>query len=676
MIFTKEYNDLVEKKWLYYIKEGHPMPPLNPDIRSFIYDSWKRSKAYNVSPLKVKDKLLSAESIRRTQKENRVLIRVAHSYIQHLYSFIKGTNFVLALADAKGFVIDLVGDDTMIQTRTKKSGLRIGCCRSEEYAGTNGIGTCLTLGKPIQIWGYEHYIEPHHGYVCSAAPIRDPNGKVIGCLDVVGPIGLPHNHTLAMVSASADAIEKELKMAEAYERMTTTNRQLVSTIQAIDNGVILLDKDGQISQHNKRACQIMKLPYDGLHNENLSNIIDIRKSSVDPLKAAADIQNREVTLTNCRNEQISLILSLSIIRDKQKNKIGTVLVFSELINFHRLVNRLSGFNAKYTFDSILGKSPAVYAVKKIAHAAAKSHSNVLILGESGTGKELIAQAIHNASSRSSGPFIAINCGSLPKALIESELFGYEPGAFTGASREGQPGKFELASGGTIFLDEIGDMPLELQASLLRVLQSKEVVRIGGKQSKKIDVRIMAATNIDLQESVHRKEFRADLYYRLNVLYIHTPPLRERKSDIILLAYHFLESASQTMGKQVSKIDSYAQKCLENYSWPGNIRELENVIERAVNLSTTSVIGLSELPSDMVSPSDVHIHTTDAPEPTDVYATILDEKDTNTSIRILTGALEAERGNVSRAAERLGISKRTLYRRINKHQIDLDKFRLL
>ena len=211
MIFTKEYNDLVKKKWLYYIKEDHPMPPLNPDIRSFIYDSWKRSKAHNVSPLKVKDKLLSAESIRRTQKENRVLIRVAHSYIQHLYSFIKGTNFVLALADAKGFVIDLVGDDTMIQTRTRKSGLMIGCCRSEEYAGTNGIGTCLTLGKPIQIWGYEHYIEPHHGYVCSAAPIRDPNGKIIGCLDVVGPIGLPHNHTLAMVSASADAIEKELK---------------------------------------------------------------------------------------------------------------------------------------------------------------------------------------------------------------------------------------------------------------------------------------------------------------------------------------------------------------------------------------------------------------------------------------------------------------------------------
>lgn len=187
---------------------------------------------------------------------------------------------------------------------------------------------------------------------------------------------------------------------------------------------------------------------------------------------------------------------------------------------------------------------------------------------------------------------------------------------------------------------------------------------------------MAATNIDLLESVQKKEFRADLYYRLNVLYIHTPPLRERKSDIILLAYHFLESASQTMGKQVSKIDSYAQKYLENYSWPGNIRELENVIERAVNLSTTSVIGLSELPSDMVSSSDVHIHTTDAPEPTDVYATILDEKDKNTSIRILTGALEAERGNVSRAAERLGISKRTLYRRINKHQIDLDKFRLL
>lgn len=527
MISTPDYDKIVHEKWQQYIAEDVPMSENDPDIRSFIYDSWKRSKSHCISPFKVKDKILSNDELFRRHQESEVLIRAAHSYIQHLYTFIKGTNFVLALADAEGYVLDLAGDDSMIQIRTRESGLIIGCCRSEQYAGTNGIGTSLLMDEPIQIFGSEHYIRPHHDYVCSAAPIHDPRGNIIGCLDVVGPMGLPHNHTLAMVSASADGIEKELKMVEAYERISTVNKQLTATIQAITNGIIMLDSHGRISTYNERACQLLNLNKSGLENRKLTDIINLQNSTFNPLKASSNVQNREVSLASHSNEQFSLMLTLSIIRNEQNEKIGTVLVFNKLEKYHELINRLSGFNATYTFDSILGESPAICTVKKTARAAAKSHSNVLILGESGTGKELIAQAIHNASDRAGGPFIAINCGSLPKGLIESELFGYEPGAFTGASKDGQPGKFELANGGTVFLDEIGDMPLDLQASLLRVLQSREVVRIGAKRSKKIDVRIMAATNVDLMESVKKKAFRADLYYRLNVLYIYTPPKKKK-----------------------------------------------------------------------------------------------------------------------------------------------------
>ena len=184
------------------------MPDADPEIRSFVYDSWKRSKTHGIPPFEVKDKRLSEEELKRKLNANKRLIQVAHSYIQHLYSFVKGTNFVLALTDAEGYVLDIIGDDNMIQARTKKSGLTIGCCRSEQYAGTNGIGTCLFVGRPIQIWASEHYIKPHHEYVCSAAPIRNPQQQIIGCLDVIGPIELPHNHTLAMVSASTDVIEK------------------------------------------------------------------------------------------------------------------------------------------------------------------------------------------------------------------------------------------------------------------------------------------------------------------------------------------------------------------------------------------------------------------------------------------------------------------------------------
>lgn len=675
MEFTKEYNLILKEKWDAYIAQNFPMPDSDPQIRGFVYDSWKRSKSHKVSPFEVKDKRLSGELLNKKIQENKKLIKVAHSYIQHLYSFVKGTNFVLALTDAEGYVLDIVGDDNMIQARTKKSGLTIGCCRSEQYAGTNGIGTCLFVGEPLQIWASEHYIRPHHEYVCSAAPIRNPQHKIVGCLDVIGPIELPHNHTLAMVSASADGIEKELKMLEAYERLSIVNNQMASTLQAIDSGIIMFNNQGIISQYNQHASQILNLPLDRLKNEPLSRIINLEDSTLNPLYITHDIQNREVSFTTCNGERIPLSLSSSIIKDGEGKRLGTVLVMNEAKKIHKLVNRLSGFTATYTFDSILGEDPAIIASKKIAQAAAHSSSNVLILGESGTGKELLAQSIHNASERAHGPFIAINCGSLPKGLIESELFGYEPGAFTGANKEGYPGKFELAQGGTIFLDEIGDMPLELQASLLRVLQTKEIVRIGGKQKKEIDVRIMAATNVDLFQSVQKKEFRNDLYYRLNVLSIEIPPLRDRKSDIMLLANHFIASISRMLGKKIEGITPEAEGLLYAYNWPGNIRELENVIERAVNLTAGNILTKNDLPPAITHALSSSAETRSPREPDNGSASTVQFME-SPGYKKLVAALTAERGNVSKVSERLGIPKRTLYRRIRKYNINIDEFRLL
>ncbi len=678
MKFTKTYDATLNRKWEEYISQDSPMLRKDPEIRNFIYESWKRSKAYHISPFEVKDKRLSGRDLEKALGRSRKLIQIAHSYLNHLYSYVKGTNFVLALTNEYGYVLDMIGDDHLIQTRTKKSGLTIGCCRSEKYAGTNGIGTCLVVGKPIQIWGKEHYIKPHHDYICSAAPIRNEQGQIIGCLDAIGPIGLPHNHTLAMVSASADGIEKELKMTMAYERISIVNSQIVSTIKAIDSGIIMFNNMGTILQHNTRACQILNLSTESLQHKNIGDVIDLSASTLNPLDAAQDIQNREAALTTCKKERIPLSLSLSLIKSETGERLGTVLIINELKKLHKLVNRISGFTATYTFDSIMGDSPAIKAVKEVAKAASQSSSNVLILGESGTGKELMAQSIHNASDRASGPFIAINCGSLPKGLIESELFGYERGAFTGANKEGHPGKFELANGGTIFLDEIGDMPLELQASLLRVLQTKEIVRIGGKQKKEIDVRIMAATNVDLLESIQKKEFRDDLYYRLNVLSIEVPPLRERKSDIALLSHHFIQSLNKILGKEIIGIDSQAQQLLSSYNWPGNVRELENVIERAANLTSNNTITINELPASIVHAAK-DLPRMPAPPASSSGAdmeTAAGDSSQNPGYKLLIDALAMERGNVSRTSERLGIPKRTLYRRIKKYNINIDSFRLL
>ena len=667
--FTEEYTQKLYQYWDKYIKEGEPLPD-ELDMRPIIYESWKRSKARKVYPFEIKDAKLSPTELRYAFTRNKALMSVAHSYIMSLYSYVKGSNFAIALTDNRGFVLDLVGQDYEIQQRAKKSGLSVGCNRSEEYSGTNGIGTCLATGQPIQIWGREHYIEPHHSYVCSAAPIRNEFGTIIGCMDLIGPIEAVNSHTLAMVCAAVDGIEKELKMREAYEKISITNSQLVSTIQSISSGIIMVDNMGIITNHNNRALQFLKLPNKNLANENLANILNLKHCPLNLLDLNRDVSNREITLKNCLGISLNLSISASVIYDNHHKKINTVFVIEEQQRIHKMVSKMSGFTARYSFDSIIGTSAPMRQVIEIGRMAALSDSNVLILGESGTGKELLAQSIHNASDRANGPFIAINCGSLPKGLIESELFGYEGGSFTGASKDGQPGKFELAAGGTIFLDEIGDMPLELQATLLRVLQTREVVRIGGRQPKKIDVRIMAATNVNLSESVQNKSFRNDLYYRLNVLSITIPPLRQRTEDIPVLINRFIQIYNQSMRKSVTGFTPQALEYMINYNWPGNVRELENVIERALNLTQSDLITEAELPQEIFSKKQA-----------ETARAILNNRyfpaesgKTKEESRILS-VLKQEEGNVTNASISLGIPKRTLYRKLQKYNIDVNSFRL-
>lgn len=668
-MFTEEYNNKLHEYWNRYIKNGEPLPETLEDIRPVIYESWKRSKAKKVYPFEVKDAKLSAEELRYAFTRNEMLIQVAHSYINNLYSYVKGSNFIIALTDNRGFVLDLVGQDPEIQRRAKKSGLAVGCNRSEEYSGTSGIGTCLATGQPIQIWGREHYIEPHHSYVCSAAPIKNQYGAIIGCLDVIGPVGAVNSHTLAMVCAAVDGIEKELKMHEAYEKISITNNQLISTIQSISSGIIMIDNMGIITQYNDRAIQFLKLPNRKYVNENLVNILDLKHGLNKLVDLRHDISNKELTLKNYLGTSLNLSLSATIIYNSQHEKINTVIVIEEQQRIHKMVSKMSGFTARFTFDSIIGTSPEIRQVIEVAKMASHSDSNVLILGESGTGKELLAQSIHNASDRAKGPFIAINCGSLPKGLIESELFGYEGGAFTGASKEGQPGKFELASGGTIFLDEIGDMALELQTTLLRVIQTREVVRIGGRHPKKIDVRIMAATNVNLSESVQNKSFRSDLYYRLNVLSILIPPLRKRKDDIPVLIDHFIQLYNQSMGKRVTTLTEEAFERMINYHWPGNVRELENVIERALNLTQDDIIDENELPQEFLTKANAEPVPQELPSRADH---IPPEK--NREAARIIAVLEQEEGNVTNASAILGIPKRTLYRKLQKYNINADDYR--
>ncbi|WP_286884678.1 sigma-54 interaction domain-containing protein [Aneurinibacillus sp. UBA3580] len=316
--------------------------------------------------------------------------------------------------------------------------------------------------------------------------------------------------------------------------------------------------------------------------------------------------------------------------------------------------------AKYSFDTILGSSEELEKVKRLGQRVAKSDTTILLKGESGTGKELFAHAIHRESYRGAGPLIKVNCAAIPDALLESELFGYKEGAFTGAKKSGKKGKFSLANGGTIFLDEISEMPLMMQVKLLRVLQEKEIEPIGADKPESVDVRIIAATNKDLLSLVEQGKFRHDLYYRLNVVMLDIPSLRERKSDIPLLIEHFLEKLEKETGIPVEGIEREAVDVLLAYSWPGNIRELRNVLERTLYVKNGPVITKQDLPA--VIGSEVTVRENDN------GAGTLKQAVEQAEASAIRRAIRECDGNKLRAAERLGISKSSLYAKIFKYQI--------
>ncbi len=679
IIYTEEYQNNIVQYWHTFVQSGSPISLEPQQVRSVIYDSWVRSKNHKVNPMEVKSYSLSSSEFTELLRKKEDLLSIAHSYMLNLYLFVKGSNFIVLLTDEQGYILDLIGDDDIIQTRIKTSNLLIGSNRSEEYAGTNAIGTCLVIDKPIQVLGEEHYVKSHHPFTCSGAPIHDEEGRIIGCLNITGPREKIHTHTLGMVVAAVDGIEKGMKMKKAYQKISFANIQLDTTIQSISSGIIMIDGYGVITQFNNHAANMLHLSAEEMKGKKLQDLFS-HSDYCEPFHLLSNhIYNKEINFTNQFGKVLSFSITATKITNGSGSPMGSVIVLEEIKQVHKLVNRVSGFTAKYHFHSLIGSSLKMKELKNLGILASKSNSNVLILGESGTGKELVAQAIHNASDRASGPFIAINCGSLPKGLIESELFGYEGGSFTGASKDGQPGKFELADGGTIFLDEIGDMALDIQASLLRVIQDREITRIGGKKSKSINVRIMAATNCNLENKIMNNEFRSDLYYRLNVFSIFTPPLRERKEDIKELCQHFIENGNAFMNKKIIAVSPEALNSLLTYDWPGNIRELENIIERAINLAQTPFIQVYDLPRNLYENT---LSTPSLPKgnlPVQSQIGSTKENAMLASIKemeydVIVKVLQKTAGNMKRAADILGIGRRTLYRKIEQHQIDISGFR--
>jgi len=454
-------------------------------------------------------------------------------------------------------------------------------------------------------------------------------------------------------------------------------RQAVDTYETalmdLSECILGVDEKGHVNFLSRSYANLLGLPDSdsaiGKHctevvkNTRMHKVIKTGKPEIGHLM---DINDKTVLATRIprfENGQIIGAIGKIMFHDVDEFKALATQVqeMETKIEFYEQeIKRIQG--AKFSFKSIIGNSNKIKDVKSNAEKVAKSRSTVLIKGETGTGKELFAHAIHLASPRSAGPFIPLNCAAIPKDLLEAELFGYESGAFTGAKEGGKPGKFELAKNGTLFLDEIGDLPLDMQAKLLRALERKEIDRIGGTSSKKIDVRIIAATNKDLWEMTQQGNFREDLYYRLNVFMIEIPPLRERKEDVIPIATHLIDKLSKEIGLIGASMSEDVKHALMDYSWPGNIRELENVLERSMNVVEDSgTIEMRHLP--------VYFRKGRSRDAMDgVYS--LKEQMESTEKRAIMKALKKSDGNKNEAAKRLGIHRASLYRKMEKYEISV------
>lgn len=623
-------------------------------IRPVIYQSWNRCIELGVDPFSREiANILTEREFKLVKQQNEHLIRVAEPYINLLYEHVRDSGFVIFLTDKNGVVLILTGDREQLEFH-RRINLMERAIWTEKEAGTNAVGTSIVERKPLQIVGGEHFCAIQHDITCSGCPIYDPDGEFIGVLNMSASSECVHPHTLGMVIASAKAIENQLRIEQALDTAKFANTIMKNTLETVPKGIITVNADSVISQINSRAVELLQLPEEGVLGESLADTIP-QLVKVEDISKSGSVDGFEINLGD-KGKRVRLSVTANSFFNKQGSYEGTVFTLQEQEQIMHLVNSIAGDRAEFNFNAIIGRHPKMMRAKELASTAAMTNSTVLLLGESGTGKELFAHAIHNASKRK-GPFIAVNCSAIPRSLIESELFGYEPGSFTGANRQGRPGKFERANNGTIFLDEIGDMPLDLQAVLLRVLQEREVVRVGGFKPIPIDVRVIAATNRNLEERIREGAFRKDLYFRLNVITVNIPPLREIKSDLGLFVERLLPQLSKKLGKNINQISEEAMSALMSYNWPGNVRELENVLERSILLAQTNRIERENLPANVLKQTSLETGAA-REEP-------LSLQDME-RIAILE-TLRRENSIVA-AAKSLKISRSTLYRKMKEYNI--------
>jgi sigma-54 dependent transcriptional regulator, acetoin dehydrogenase operon transcriptional activator AcoR len=636
----------IRRAWEWFIEDG-----TTPEtVRSVVASSWQRSQDHGIpverhgAPLVVEAEFVDHHSL------HSPLVEAARSALNQASLFLAKANSMIILTDPSGLVLETAGDPRTIDfghlVHLEQGGLW-----KETDIGTNAIGTAIAALEPVQIHGAEHFCDDVGVWTCAATPIWHPeDGDLLGVVDISGPARTFNPQSLAFAVAVRHQIEGAIARSINGDHERLIRYFLQKRSLWANEHIVAIDHRGKIVYGADSALRDLERHHPGLASGG----------RISPLK---DL--RAVDWASALRELLPSASTEAVI--DQNRQLGAIIV---LHNRRRPFVPAAGrplTEGLCDFDEILGDSPAMQEVKELARKMALTGAPILIEGETGVGKELFARAIHSAGPTSSGPFVPVNCGAIPRDLFGSEFFGYSKGAFTGAREQGHAGKIEAADGGLLCLDEVGEMPLEHQPFLLRVLEDGMVYRIGSNEGQPVRLRLVSMTNRNLLAEAEAGRFRRDLYYRIAVLRLQIPPLRDRGDDVVELVHHFASKAASRMERPLPRFDAEVFRIFRLYSWPGNVRELRNVVENMILLGNPDQLGVADVPIEIREQTDQAAASLSVEQQSSPASPNLKLSER----AAIEAALAEARGNLTDAAKRLGIARSTLYRKLDEYGLGRD-----
>lgn len=681
-VYTEENERIYWEARKRFLLDGTVSDTVDPGIAA----SWRRSAAYGVDA--------KATALYHDRNMNVLTNGIELLNTRDAYFYLAESELLSSIGAAIVFTDDhfdvfAIRGNRELKDELRAMNFRFGTNLAESNVGTTALSMSFFSGQEVWVCGSEHYMRALTKYICvancSQANFKSTSGVLYPSMIIIPIEKYQEQYRFLFSYILSTHMYRQRSLMNSNYLIYNSIINLMTEMNAIH--YIALDNDNRIIDLSDGLLNQLSLQYAHVIGSELRTVFPCLAQTMEEGKLGDS-----VNMTGCTNimsPKLGSYYARCVEIRNDGDRIGKVVLMSsvplgmkalptgdhipatetdavERVQMQPQAPHRSAFSAKYTFNDLCGSCQAFNEAVYRAQRVAKSDSSVLILGESGTGKELFAQAIHNASSRRGHPFVSINCAAMPRELISSELFGYVEGAFTGARKNGAPGKIELANKGTLFLDEIGDMPLDLQVHLLKVLEDKAFTRLGDSKSKTVDIRVIAATNQDLNKLVREGTFRLDLYYRLNVFTLELPPLRGRVSDIPQLTRMFIKQCAQRLDKQVSDISPEALGAFMAYSWPGNLRELRNAVESSVNLAMNEEIMLSDIPTAILRATGIQPENAAS---NSLLLTELNSAGKRAETEMILDLMERYNGNKSMVAEKLGVSRPALYRKLKKIQGD-------